>query len=145
MRSPVRNLRALAAAVAVLGAALPAALSCGPGNRGAACTTSSDCPSPQSCIAGHCVTSGFCIGSPSCNDDSMCTAGQHCANGCCQPGAPGTCSKDADCSSHPSTPICDTTPGVCVGCLFPSDCGPGQLCKDKACVVLPGCSSNADC
>lgn len=143
MRAPVRNLTTLAAAAA----ALSASLSCGPGNRGAACATSSDCPAPQTCVTGHCVASGFCIGSPSCNDDSMCAAGQHCANGCCQPGAPGTCGKDADCSSHPTTPICDVAPasGICVGCLFPSDCGPGQLCQDKACVALPGCSSNVDC
>jgi hypothetical protein len=120
-------------------------LACGHSLGERPCADDSDCPSPQKCVAGRCASSGFCVGSAACHDDAACAAGQHCANGCCAPGEAGSCARDADCSSHPKTPVCDTGKGACVACLSSRDCGPGKLCQDQACVALPGCASNRDC
>ncbi|HUJ26374.1 MAG TPA: hypothetical protein VLW85_10165 [Myxococcales bacterium] len=127
--------------------ALLAALTfaCGAGLGERPCSADRDCPSPQTCVAGRCASAGFCIGSPACNSDAACGAGQHCANGCCQPGESGTCARDADCSSHPSTPVCDTSRGACVACLTARDCGRGFVCDSQTCVALTGCSKDADC
>lgn len=120
-------------------------LACGHGLGDVACSADRDCPSPQSCVAGHCASVGFCVGSAACNNDAACGAGQHCANGCCQPGDSGACARDADCSSHPKTPVCDTAKGACVACLTARDCGRGFACENEQCVALAGCSKDTDC
>ena len=120
-------------------------LACSKGAGDQPCAQTSDCPSPQQCVAGHCAGSGLCVGSASCTDDAACGASQHCANGCCAPGQSGSCARDADCSSHPAAPVCDLVRGACVACLVARDCGPGKLCQNEACVALPGCASNRDC
>ncbi len=120
-------------------------LACSKGFGDRPCATDGDCPSPQKCTSGLCASSGFCIGSPACNLDANCAPGQHCANGCCVPGESGTCARDADCSSHPATPVCDAARGLCVACLVSRDCGPGKLCTNDVCEALPGCASNRDC
>ena len=118
---------------------------CAKGAGDQPCAQTSDCPSPEQCVAGRCAGSGLCVGSPSCNDDRTCGAGQHCKNGCCAPGEAGSCARDADCSSHPETPVCDLARSACVACVVARDCGPGKLCQNDACVALPGCASNRDC
>ena len=120
-------------------------LGCSHGLGERPCGDNSDCPSPQKCVAGRCANSGFCIGSAACSEDGVCGAGQHCANGCCVPGESGSCARDADCSAHPATPVCDLSKGACVACLLARDCGPGKLCTGEVCVALPGCASNRDC
>ena len=117
---------------------------CG-GSRNQICGSSADCPAPLTCQAGQCVSSGFCVGSSSCAQDSQCGSGLHCANGCCVPGTSGSCARDADCSAHPTTPVCDTAHETCVACLSASDCGAGKLCQNQACVALKGCGQNSDC
>ncbi|MCA1827919.1 MAG: hypothetical protein LC689_13410 [Myxococcales bacterium] len=121
------------------------AAACGHGLGERPCSDDSECPSPQKCVAGRCAGSGFCIGSAACSEDAACGGGQHCANGCCVPGESGSCSRDADCSAHPKTPVCDVAKGACVACLLARDCGPGKTCTGEVCVALPGCSSSRDC
>ena len=143
---PARALPADHAAVKFLLPLLCLALACSPSGRGAECASTRDCPSPLTCsAAGRCVSSGFCVGSASCDADAQCQSGLHCANGCCTPGTAGSCAKDADCSAHPSTPVCDLAQGACVACVTAADCGPGNLCQANACVAQQGCSSSGEC
>src|SRR5205085_4858805 len=125
--------------------ALAAALACSGSHGARTCAADKDCPAPETCAGGRCVDTGFCVGSASCSDDSTCAAGSHCDNGCCAPGTSGSCRRDADCSAHPSTPVCDTGAGSCVGCLVARDCGAGKICENETCKALPGCSASADC
>ena len=120
-------------------------LACSKGAGEQPCAQTSDCPSPETCAAGRCAGSGLCVGSAACNGDAACASGQHCANGCCAPGEAGSCARDADCSTHPATPVCDVAHGTCIACLVARDCGPGKLCKDGTCLALPGCAANRDC
>src|ERR1041384_5713435 len=118
---------------------------CGHGLGDRPCSADRDCPSSQTCVAGRCASTGFCVGSATCNSDAACGSGQHCANGCCQPGESGSCNRDADCSSTPATPVCDTSKNACVECLLARDCGRGFTCTAEKCVALQGCSRNLDC
>src|SRR5207248_10571828 len=58
-----------------------------------------------------------------CNSDGDCPAGEYCRSSdkTCQV---KQCMGDADCSTTPGTPHCDTSPmpHVCVACLANSDC-----------------------
>ena len=116
--------------------ALTLILGCHGGGLGKPCGADRDCPAPEKCVAGACAAKGFCIGSAACSDDSVCDPGSHCANGCCEPGESGSCLRDADCSAHPQTPVCDTSSGTCVACVVSRDCGVGAVCQNNTCVEL---------
>ena len=138
-------LTAAAAPQAALVAALAAALlGCGSGTFHP-CGSDRDCPAPQTCAGGLCVASGCGVGAPTCADDTACQQGQHCAAGCCVFGPSGSCSRDADCSSRPETPVCDVAGGLCVACLAARDCGPGRSCNSHVCTGTAGCYVSADC
>jgi hypothetical protein len=117
---------------------------CGAG-RATDCTANRDCPSPQTCVAGRCVSSGCGPLSASCSSDSDCGLRQTCHQGCCVQSLSTTCTDDVDCASRPTTPICDSKAGACVQCLQDADCGQGKLCTGKVCVAQPGCAKSADC
>ena len=121
-----------------------ALISCGSGAFHP-CGSDRDCPVPQVCAGGLCVQSACGVGAPNCTGDSACGSGQHCAAGCCVAGPAGSCTRDADCSSQATRPVCDTAHKLCVGCLSARDCGPGRQCQASSCVGTAGCYSSSDC
>jgi hypothetical protein len=55
-----------------------------------------------------------------------------------------TCSSDADCTTSPEGPVCDTSSSSCVECLPSNDvCEVGTYCAGTTCE--PGCDDDADC
>ena len=127
---------------ALLAAALLAA--CGSG-RSTDCAANRDCPTPQLCVAGHCVNSGCGPLSESCAADGDCGLGMSCTSGCCRPGGVSGCQGNQDCLAKPTTPVCETATGACVQCVQTVDCAPGKLCQKNVCQAQPGCSRDADC
>jgi len=136
------RLLSLAVGCAVLSAGL---LACGPHVSLQTCTTSADCPSPQTCVSGSCVNSACGVGAPTCSADTDCSSTQHCAAGCCVAGAPGTCTTNTDCTNESGTPVCDPLTGSCVACVANRDCGIGFTCTNNSCVGTGGCFANSDC
>ena len=129
-----------------------------------ACRTGADCAAGEACEAGACVevpvecTSdaeceaaaparplcrvedgrGLCV---ACRGDADCTeAGAECRGGACVVTA---CDDGADCAAFPDLPVC--TDGRCVECAADRDCGPGELCVDRACQAPFRCESDLDC
>jgi hypothetical protein len=56
---------------------------------------------------------------------------------------PIACESDAGCTG--ADMVCDPLLGVCVGCLFDSDCGENEHCTDYGCVPFTPCDSSLDC
>jgi hypothetical protein len=61
---------------------------------------------------------------------------------CCSPFT--GCRVNNDCSSTPTTPICNTTTAACVGCGSNTDCVPGSICTATG-ACLQGCASDSSC
>jgi MYXO-CTERM domain-containing protein len=67
-------------------------------------------------------------------------------NPACQPsGACGVCSATNATRCSGSTPVCDTSAGVCVGCLSNAQCGDNTPVCDLGSHTCHACGSNADC
>lgn len=72
---------------------------------GAACSTFSDCPSPQGCFEGHCVAGVLCNSNSDCTSPETCVNG---VNGICagqtKVGPDVRCNLHSDCAA--ATPTC---------------------------------------
>lgn len=89
------------------------------------------------CEAGMPVCNEVAAGGPTCQEcilDGDCSGvGEGCSpSGMCV----FTCTMDGDCTD-PSTPVCDTGPGVCVECLLDDDCAGRQTCTTVRTCTLP--------
>ncbi len=146
-----------------------------------ACTLDSDCPQPSHdrcapqkavCKAGECKAMllpvlweerpGACLESADCDCQPLgrgeCEGGFECRSGLCAwTCEPPACSADRDC---PVGEVCEpvgdcTSERACVpGCHGSSECAPGQLCSQPACltcpcpgtcITAPACSADAEC
>lgn len=58
-------------------------------------------------------------------------------------GGSASCTANTDCSGD--KPVCDPLSGVCVECLFDTQCGPSERCEGNACEAIVGCTSSLDC
>lgn len=118
------------------------------GDGGGGCTTSTDCPSLQSCVQGACTASG-CDATHACNggccDGSQCVGATACSAGVAC-GNDGTCPATCDPANGGNGCVsgcCDTTSGQCAdgsadaacgsagNCIA---CGTGSMCLSQACV-----------
>ena len=108
------------------------------------CTSESQCPTGQTCVAGSCVSrcqsSRDCLPSqqciegkcrPACSDNSHCPASQTCLNSVCVPEA--RCRSDKDCGEGLS---CQTTAGQAAECRNPCQ-GPVLCGRNAVCSVSP--------
>lgn len=110
------------------------------------CAGDADCPSGQVCeLSVGCAEPSACV--PGCHADAQCGAGEVCNQVACKtcpcPGICGPasgCTGDADC---PVGRVCElgagcTLPKVCVpGCHTSTQCQPGQVCTQPACLTCP--------
>src|SRR5690606_26768271 len=53
----------------------------------------------------------------------------------------GPCEDNGDCPSG----VCDAGKGVCVECLFTTDCESGSRCIEQRCVADTSCNNCLDC
>lgn len=125
-----------------------------------ACTQSSQCPAARpKCDLGRfecvsCIVTSDCPAGQTCDGEGRCIVKCTSDGQCTNPDRPkcnlttGACAECLDstqCSSKPSTPICDTgRGGRCVECVTNAHCGDGgtPFCKDSECVQ---CRNDNDC
>ena len=120
---------------------------------GDACGPDTPCTGDLSCVSearfpgGYCteVCDGTCSGDADCDDTfapplclARCTSGDDCRDEyqCWRGGCRPPCASDGECGGAGATCRID---GVCEGaeCATRDDCGPGQACRDGACVEAP--------
>ncbi len=126
------------------------------------------CASDQVCVNDACKDADgvSCAGNPSfCPAGFTCGTGQTCERQCTvdsdcpRPGFnicnPNTfvctqCAVDDDCAMVTHAPFCDSTTGMCVGCINDMSCyvnnePAGQYCDATTMTCMMGCTSLADC
>jgi hypothetical protein len=88
-----------------------------------------------------------------CDDHNACTAGDHCANGACQSGAPVSCNDGNACTTDTCNPLsgCHNT-GIAGCCTTNAQCADTNLCTinercvNNTCVSDPvNCNDNNQC
>jgi hypothetical protein len=107
------------------------------------CTTDTECPGGQMCIAGQCLTpncatlgcpagmtcdpaSGDCVASAACRVSSDCPSGHPCVGGQCV-------ASGCQTTGCPAGMACDPTSGQCIpaGCAV-TGCAPGTVCDPRS-------------
>lgn len=74
---------------------------------------------------------GFTPG-PTCAGNEDCAGGELCRDGVCRE----ACRTDADCEGALS--VCDTTTGICVGCVSDAECAVDERCLASQCTFACG-------